>query len=264
MTYAVTQGTTKAVQARQWGDEMVRACHARNVTLNELGRKVGHGHTAIDHYRKGSILPRTDTAMAISELLNWPKLAEMIVRFRTFPCERCRRPFRNDSGGPKRYCSVACRDAAESLRIAERRRRQAGQTDTPRLRNAATARMKGVIGILQGEIAVLHEYVAGMCRSCEPEGLCRTLECPLRPVSPLPFHRAVGEAETETEVRTRRWTPAHRERHRQAMKARWAQPGAVDRQSAKSKAWHAALTAESHQAWTDKIRTAKAFKQANR
>ncbi len=33
----------------------------------------------------------------------------------------------------------------------------------------------------------LRGAVASFCRGCEPEGICRTADCQLRPVSPLPL-----------------------------------------------------------------------------
>jgi hypothetical protein len=260
MTYVVTSGTLKATRAKEWGEEMIRACRARNITFNELGRTVNHGHTAIGYYRKGSILPRTETAIAISQALDWPRLATMIVAFRSGTCARsgCGRSFRNDGGGPKKYCSSVCLKIAANVRIAERRRRQAGQAKSPeRLRSAADRRMKGVISTLQGELAVMHEYVAKMCRACEPDGLCRALDCPLRPISPLPFHEQIGEAKSDRERRRNTWTPERRERLRIATIARWARPGEREAQAARSKAWHQSATPEERSARGRKIAAAR-------
>jgi len=246
MTYAVTPGTIKATQAKQFGDEMVKACRERGISFNELARSVGHGHTAIDHYRKGSSLPRTETAIAIAEALNWPKLKTMILSFRSYPCARagCGRVFVNEGGGPKLYCSTACLKIAENLRIAERRRRQAGQLDTARHRNAADRRMKGVITTLQGELAVLHDRIEAMCRSCEPEGLCRNIDCDLRTVSPLPFHKPITEPTTDHELRAARWTPERHRAHSESLRKRWSRSGERQAQSERTATWHATRTPE--------------------
>ena len=264
MTYVVTPGTTKAMQAKKWGEEMVRACRARNISYNELGRVIGHGHTAIDHYKKGDILPRTETALAIADTLNWPRLKTMILEYRTYTCARegCTQTFRNDGGGPKKYCSSACLRIADNLRMAERRRRQAGQLDSDRLRSAAQRRMKGVIATLQGELAVMHGYVESMCLSCEPSGTCRQIDCALRPISPIPYHDHTAEPKTDRERRSDTWTDSRRESHRQAMNRRWSQPGAREAQAARSQAMHDSRTEDQREAWIGKIKAARAVKAA--
>jgi hypothetical protein len=82
--------------------------------------------------------------------------------------------------------------------------------------------------------------IEDMCRSCEPEGLCRTPECPLRAVSPLsliandvdvePARKPLGRwgrpelhAEHAEAMRKRHAAdPALRERTGQLMRAAWA------------------------------------------
>lgn len=257
MTYTIPPDAPKAAKARAFGQEMVKACKARDVTLNELARAVGVGHTALDHYRTGSILPKTATGREMARVLRWPKLAEILDQARTFVCARpgCGRSYRHEGGGPRKFCTDTCVRINANQRIASRRLRQAGQTDDGRLRAAAIARLRSAARIADERAQVAEDAIGVFCRSCEPEGVCRTVECPLRVLSPLPLYERGGrEAKTETELRReRRWTPEHRAKHAAAMRSRWDQPGAREAQAARSQAWHEDRTPEEREAWRQKV-----------
>lgn len=213
MTYTIGANSPKAASAAAFGHELVKACQARGIPRTELHRVTGIGRTALDNYRTGSSLPKTEAAATLASVLDWPRLREIVEQARTRACRRCGRPFRNDGGnmGAKRYCSVACRETAASEAAASRRTRQAGQTDDNRRRYQALAQLRSGIRIAEERAATLQAGIDAMCRDCEPLGLCRMAACPLRAFSPLPLasHESDVPA-TIDQVRARRWTPEAR------------------------------------------------------
>lgn len=226
MTHTIPPDSPKAARARAFGDEMVKACRARGVTLNELARSVGIGHTALDHYRTGAILPKTVTALAIAAALDWPKLARLIREAREFTCVRpgCGQTFRNDGGSPKKFCGPDCARIVSNQRQASRRLRRAGQgVDEGRQRAAAMARLRSAVRIADERTAGVMAAVAAFCAGCEPEGMCREPECALRGVSPLPLLTRAGShrPRTDFELRSARWTPERRDAQAAASRARW-------------------------------------------
>ncbi len=213
MTHIIPAGSPKAASAAAFGRELLRAMTTRSVPRNELWRSTGIGRTALDNYRTGSSLPRTETAAVLASVLDWPKLIEIARAARTKACRRCSRAFTMESGnlGAKRYCSTACREAQAQDTIAATRTRQAGQTDDNRRRYQALARLRSGIRIAEEQTAALRDAIDRMCGDCEPVGLCRTPECQLRPFSPLPIavHRS-GDPRTAFQVRRDSFTPARR------------------------------------------------------
>ncbi len=220
MSYAIPAGSPRAATAAAFGRELVKAMAKRDIPRNELHRVTGIGRTALDNYRAGANLPKTEAAAALASVLEWPKLAELVTAARTHPCRRCGGSFVNEGGnqGAKRYCSVDCRAIAERERQAQTRNRQAGQTNDGRRRYQALALLRSGIRIAEERSQTLVAAIAAMCASCEPEGLCRTEDCPLRAFSPLPLQRhGTGHAATRPALirdrAARRWTPAARAAH---------------------------------------------------
>lgn len=245
MTYTIAPDSPKALKARAFGDELVKALKARNVPLKEVARAVGISHTAIDHYRVGSILPKTATAGALAEALDWPKLALLVEQARTFRCERpgCSRTYRHEGGGPRKYCTPLCVRQAEAQRAGSTRLRQAGQTGDGRLRAAAIAQLRSAARIADERAQLAEGAIAAMCADCEPVGLCRQPECPLRSLSPLPLAGETREPRTHAEIRVdlnRKAAP----KRSATMKRRWADPDWHDRQVAASVAGRQRMTPE--------------------
>lgn len=261
MSFTISPDSPKAAQAAAFGAELVKACAARGVPLNELERAAGVGHSSLDNYRRGLLLPKLEKAVALAEALDWPKLRTMVERFRTATCARagCGRRFRNEGGGPKRYCSSMCQRIAESLRIASRRARQAGQAEAAgrsagKRRADQRRQLLSAVRIADERAEVQGLAIDAMCRGCEPEGACRTPDCPLRPFSPLPLaQRDATVARTVREIRSRSWTPERRERFRESLTRRWARPGEREAFSARMREWHASRTPEEREAWRRKV-----------
>ena len=262
MTFTLPAGSPKAASAAAFGRELVKALAARDIPRQELWRATGIGRTALDNYRTGSSLPRIETAATIAAALEWPKLLEVARQARQKACARCGAPFTTDSGnmGAKRYCSTACRETAAAERDASKRARQAGQTGDGRRRYQEVARLRSGIRIAEGQAADLRAAVAAMCAACEPEGLCRTADCPLRAFSPLPLaaHRS-GAPATRPEAAAvrvaRRWTPAARARHAEITRRMHAE-GRIPYDAMQQN--HPAHDPERREAWLASLRAGKA------
>lgn len=249
MTYQVTPGTTKARQALAFGLELHKACTARDVSFNELERKIGVGHTTIWHYRFGHMLPRLARATELAEALDWAKLRELVLKARTRTCARkgCGRTFVNDVGSEARkYCAPPCRRIAGNLKQAEARARSAGQTGSFQARRAHVQRLRSAVRIADERVQLLTIVIAAMCGDCEPDGLCRTADCPLRLFSPLPLSdRAQLPVRTLSAIRDEiAHRPSTLAKRSAAMKARHADPVYAARHSASIVAAFAKQTPE--------------------
>lgn len=258
MTYRIPPGSPKALKAAAFGRELTKAMVARDIPVKELARAAGVGRNSITNYRDGAIFPKTVTSRLLAEALDWPKLAVLGVEGRSFTCERagCGRIYQHESGGPRKYCSLTCQRQAEAERMATRRLRQAAQTNDPRKRSAALAQLRSAAKIADERARVLEMAVAAMCKGCEPLGLCRTPECELRPVSPLPLDTA-----DHAIPRTSRSIRKEAALRPEAMAARlegtarrWARPGERERQSARTSQMHANRTPEQKAAMLEKTR----------
>lgn len=250
MTYTIPPESPKAVKAAAFGRELMRACVARDVTLKEIERSCGIGHTTLWNYRFGRSLPRVEMATTLAVSLDWPRLRDLVVEARTRTCRRsgCRVAFINDIGSEaRRYCSPACGQIAVNLKQAQTRARAAGQTGSHQAKRAQIQRLRSGLRIADDRARSLGEAIAEMCRECEPDGLCRMPLCPLRECSPLPLAthgHPDARPHTALENRRRGWTPERREGQRAHNAARWARPGERERQSARTIAMHEAMTPE--------------------
>lgn len=267
MTYTIPADSPKAVKAAAFGRELVKACRARGVPLKELERATGVGHTSLDNYRRGLILPKVEVAKALAHALDWPQLASMIVAARTFACARagCERTFRNDTGAPRRYCSEMCRRIAQNLRDAEHRRRSGGQTGDRRTLDAALRQLRSGLAIADERSLLLEGAIDAMCRGCEPDGVCRLADCPLRPFSPLPLavHLQRAEPRTEFEIRSSaRSRPEVVAAASEKMRAWHADPANAAMHSERIRAAFARRTPAAREAWIAKIAATKAARRS--
>lgn len=214
MSYFLSDDSPRKGSAVAFGRELAKAIGVRGIPRNELWRSTGIGRTALDNYRTGSVLPRSEAAAALASVLDWPKLREIVAAARTLACKRCKRAFTIEVGsGAKRYCSVACREIAAQEKIASTRARQAGQTGDGKRRYQEVARLRSGMRIAEEAAGELRAAIDAMCNDCEPGGACQTADCPLRAFSPLPLAtHGTSTTRTGTEIRAASWTPARRER----------------------------------------------------
>lgn len=268
MTVPLSPGSSRLVHARRFGEELDRAMRTRKVGAKRLAPLTGVAVSAIGNWRAGLNLPRTDVAQRLAESLAWPKLASIARAARTQPCTRCGRPFVNDGGTPKRYCSQACRQidaqlrrptpgaalAGELRQLLREREGLKGGLRKEAVRDAlgryvrTESRSRQRVDV-QGRVLDDHRAaVAAMCASCEPEGRCRDAGCALRPVSPLPLVRAEKTVEIATPAPGAHGTPEAHERwlaaQREANARRWSRPGEREAQGEATRSRFAAMTPE--------------------
>jgi transcriptional regulator with XRE-family HTH domain len=127
---------------------------ARGVTRNGLAAEIGVTGTMIGFYCRANYMPRPDIGVRIADFLDDPTLATLAANGRQIRCAICGRlTWRGVTR--RRYCSSECwaksRDAVP---------------------DGASAPQAAI---------------DAFCLGCEPEGMCRTPECPLQPFSPLPL-----------------------------------------------------------------------------
>jgi hypothetical protein len=222
------------------------------VGQRRLGTLTGCASSAVAQWRMGRNLPRLDTAIRLAECLSNDRLADIVREARTQACQRCGTPFLNEGGAPKKYCSERCLTIAAKIRD--------GLGDKTPARKKLTA-MKADLKATQESLLELQVSVQQMCRSCEPAGYCRTPECPLRLVSPLPLAYGLKDVPLATPAGGA-WGPEHRDAQltaiREANARRWSRPGQREAASDLMLRRHAEATPEEHVAWVNKIKKTKA------
>lgn len=150
--------------------ELTRALVARRVEQRVIAEAVGIGRSHLSDVRRGYRFPIHETAVALAEVLDWPRLASLSLELRTRACVVCGAPFVDVSHQQTRvYCGHACWSTAS-------KRRERGR----RMDRSVVERHR---------LAAFQEAVDAFCRQCEPDAVCRDAGCRLRPVSPLPMAR---------------------------------------------------------------------------
>jgi len=265
VTVPLSAGSSRGVAAAKFGAELRHAMLIRKLGQLRLAEAVGCAKSAIPNWKGGNNLPRVETAAKLAEVLEWPRLIEIARSGRVLTCARCKRRVVNEGGAPARFCGIACRNVDEQLR------RPAAGSELAAVVRAELARKVGMKGgiprapltaALDGwtkresrrvqrldrlaeQVSGLHSVVDEMCAWCEPMGVCRTAECPLRPASRLPLQgNAVGEVRPVEGA----WGPTNRPTMlaaiRAANAARWSRPGERERASARSRDRFAAMSPE--------------------
>lgn len=140
-------------RAIPYGDLMKKRMAERGYTQTRLAAQLGVNQRTVSFWCRGVSLPTIERAGEIADVLLDARLLKMAVEMKTGTCP-CGRPF--SKGLTRRaYCSTACQRNAH-------------------LKNGKKADPK-------------QDAIDLMCRTCEPEGVCRDARCPLRSFSPMPF-----------------------------------------------------------------------------
>jgi len=225
MTRLLPDGHPNRAFAQRFGKELRRARAQRGFSRAEVSRQVGIGPSALWYYERGENLPQLENAQRLSAALGAPVLIEIVIESRTGACVECGRAFTHRNGRNRRYCSSVCQSVAQKLREAK-----------------GTTRQRAVSAERQRDL--LTSLIEQMCRTCEPEGLCRDEECPLRQASPLPMARTTDD--------TMPMQPAL-----QGHAKRWADPEERARQAARFREmWHG-RTDEERAAWAQRSRESR-------
>lgn len=152
----------------RYGRLLRRAVRLRGVLASDVARAVGAHSSSMSDWMNGKKMPQLDYQLALAETLMYDPLRTFAISLRTKRCELCGHEFVDQTKHViARYCSKRHAKRA-SAQMAKGRRQEAHKSD-------------------RAELAIMREAVRLYCVGCEPSGVCRTAECPLRPVSPLPL-----------------------------------------------------------------------------
>lgn len=258
----------RRIVAAKFGAELRKAMVARGIGAKRLAAAIHTGTSAVAVWRAGDNLPRTDTVARLADVLAWPQLVTIVRLGRVGSCARCGREFVNEGGAPKRYCSSDCRDVAAQLReagakpvlakvVADELERVHGTTNAVSRRTLAAAleeyrrsesKRNARSRTVERRVGVLQSSVDAMCAGCEPLRVCRTPDCALRAVSPLPLALDPRKTADEPEPVEGAWGPTHRPTMLAAIRGanaeRWARPGERETARARMVARYAAETPE--------------------
>lgn len=129
----------------------------RGYTTRRLAAELGVSDTLVCTWTHGQYLPRLSVSEQLSILLDDGRLNDMVVRARVRKCAYapCSNTFERRAGSPRRYCSETCERQMRRKRDYRETKRQ--------------------------------EAIETFCKACEPEGICRDADCPLRAFSPFVF-----------------------------------------------------------------------------
>ena len=173
MTVVLSATSRRKPFAIAFGKELARAMRERYVSKAAVADGCDLAYSVVQHYIKGYSLPKLSTATRIADSLSWPRLADIAREGRTMQCRTCGGDF-IDEGTQKAYCSNLC------MVIDQKKHR--GMDGRKRASMAEDVSRRAMTELSAFKIAI-----NGMCTSCEPDGVCRTPDCPLRNVSPLPL-----------------------------------------------------------------------------
>lgn len=199
MTVPLAPDSPRAEVARRFGDELRKAMVKRQVGMKVLRVAADLGSTnSINEWRHGRNLPSLASAIRIAEALQWPKLIEIAQMGRMSRCVIDDRPFVNEGGQPKLYCSAACRRSAAAGRVSTARDDgfRILRGELLRVGPVSKQQVGKALSLLEdairgrdpaSELAPFKAAVDAMCGACEPDGYCRTADCPLRTVSNWPL-----------------------------------------------------------------------------
>ena len=143
----------------KFGGALRKSLMDASMSQSELARQIGTTQAAVYNWISGRHLPMVETGAKMADVLGDQQLLKLLISLRTIGCEVCKRPLVRGSKSARIFCGPDC------ARLAEKGIKRTPFRD-PEGRQSA---------------------IEAMCRSCEPEGVCRVPDCPLRRYSPFPF-----------------------------------------------------------------------------
>lgn len=274
MTVPLAATSPRREYARRFGATLREVMADRKIGGKTLAKQIGVAPSAVASWRGGFNLPTLKTALRISEGLQAPELYEIAKDARCGVCPTCGKAWINEGGKPKIYCSQDCRARAEReksrgwrpdadlvfLRRIEAMAAEPGSIRKRDLTEAATEfrsrRGRTRIVAVQREYSRHQAAVEAFCRSCEWDGFCKTPECELRPVSPLPLEPRIHIPEPVERAKGS-WSEESRDKTlaaiREANAERWNRPGERERASQRTRRWWETMTPEERIATARKI-----------
>ena len=168
MTTRILPQSGQAERASIYAAALQKARKTRGTSSRAISQAAGVSRTLVLAYLRGDNIPSVPVAERIAEALKTPELLRLAQEARIRSCKRCRREIAVLTGRPPDYCSTACRQlGVKTTRAPESRK----------------------LRILTDELRSYRNRIAEMCAAC-PDGslgYCAGVDCPLRPVSPLPL-----------------------------------------------------------------------------
>ena len=123
-----------------------------------------------------------EMAARIAEALDSPQLMQAVTAMRTKTCLICGASYIDTTNTMrKEYCRSLC----TRVDVQRKEREYQGQWKDRKVMKA-----NGEARVFSRRYLDAKKAIDAYCRSCEPEGLCRTEDCPLRSQSPLPLARS--------------------------------------------------------------------------
>lgn len=185
--------------SRAFTEAFTTAVAKSGLNLTQLGVALGCTRQNVRELQRGRI-PGPNVASRLAEALDQPELLRLAIKARGIHCAVCGQPA-TALTSRRRYCSDACWRIGYTLG-----------------RRAPSEVEMAILEELNGARSAIDAF----CRSCEPEGVCRQAECPLRMMSPLPLVTARARP---VPPRNHGWTPGRRKRASEVMVAEWRENG---------------------------------------
>jgi transcriptional regulator with XRE-family HTH domain len=147
----------KQPEAQVFGNYLDAGLRRIGMTRRGMADQLGCTDRLVSLWCQGRGLPTLRHAEAVAAILNDNRILAMLVKARTRRCalESCGKVFTRTPGSKRLFCSIICRRQVFDRHALRRDPRQ--------------------------------DAIDDMCRGCEPDGICRTGDCPLRGFSPFPF-----------------------------------------------------------------------------
>jgi len=220
----------RRVHSAKLGAHLTHELAIRRISKKGLAQTLSTSRSLLTLWCKGDVLPSLDQARELSEALADPSILKIVMAGRMLTCPVCSRTFEWRGGGRATYCSDRCRKYGA---------------------NAATRRRSN-LPMVESALAMHKAVVATFCGACEPDGICKTPACDLRPVSPLPLRSAI-EVDAAQPWKQGPLSAVGRASHRLASARRWAKPGERERMGALIRAAHPANDPERREDWREAV-----------
>ncbi len=230
MTTPLPPDSHRRLHSRKLGAHLSRILATRKISKRGLSETLSTSRSLLILWCKGDVLPSLDQARELAEALSDPRILEIVQEGRMLTCPVCTRTFEWRGGGRATYCSDRCRRYGA---------------------NGATRRRSN-LPLVENELALFRDRVAAFCGACEPDGICKTSECELRAVSPLPLRAAI-DVEAARPWAQGPLTEAGRASRDAASAERWRRPGERERMGALIRASHPAHDPERREAWRGRV-----------
>jgi transcriptional regulator with XRE-family HTH domain len=119
--HALSSTSQRRTHASRFALELRRAIKARGASKLRISEATRIPRSNLGYYLAGRNLPTISTARTLSEVLDAPRLLEIVIAGRTVRCGRpgCPRTFLYEGGKPKVYCSEDCRELGYKMRAGE-------------------------------------------------------------------------------------------------------------------------------------------------